>query len=169
MTFAAVVLLFPLVLTIHNMDEYSQQSAFTEAYHSHVPARFRTKRVLGWAAALLSAAAAVLSLLTYAYANAPLRWLLEVSIFALFWNAIGHCALSAIRHTIVPGTRSACVLVLPYSIVAISVLHAGLAIPVRALLGYAVAGAIAVPLTALTFLAMGYGVSRLTARAADEH
>lgn len=161
MTFAAVILLFPLVLAVHNMDEYLQLREFIEAYHSRVPARFRTKRVLGWAAALLAVAAAVLSLLTYAYDSPPLRWILEVSIFALLWNAIGHCALSAIRHSIVPGTRSACVLVLPYSAVAISVMHAGLGISFATLVGYAVIGAAAVPVTAAVFLALGYTVSRL--------
>jgi len=169
MTFEATILLFPLVLFVHNMDEYLQQRAFTEAYHVRLPERFRTRRVLGWSAALLTIAAAVLSLLTYVHESPALRWILEVSIFAMLWNAVGHCALSAVRHSLVPGTRSAGALVLPYSAVAIIGMHTGLGIPFETLLGYAVVGAAAVPLTAATFLALGYSISRLMARAAIGH
>lgn len=161
MTFGAVILLFPVILALHNLDEYVQHREFAGAYLSRLPERLRTRRVLAWSATLLTIAVTVLCLCAYFYESPALLWVSVVAIFALSWNAIGHCALSAVRRSLIPGTRSACFLVLPYSAAAIVLMHADLGIAFQTLLAYAVLGAIAVPLAAIVFLALGFGLSRL--------
>jgi hypothetical protein len=164
MAFGAIILLFPVVLSLHNVEEYLQHGEFAGTYHSRLPERLRTRRVFGSTAILLTIAVAALCLLTYRYEGARLRWICEISMFALLWNALGHCALSAIRRSLVPGARSACALVLPYSAVAVFVMHTSLGLSFRALLGCALLGAVTMPLAALVFLPFGYGLSCVRAR-----
>jgi len=45
MTFAAVNLLFPVVLAIHNFDEYSRCDDFIRAYHPRLGEKLATRRV----------------------------------------------------------------------------------------------------------------------------
>ncbi len=89
---------------------------------------------------------------------------MPVAIFALLLNAISHCALSLKRHRVLPGTWSATLLILPYSLVAITVMRADFGDSYRSLLLLAGLGAIAVPLTIIVFLWLGYGINRLQAR-----
>jgi hypothetical protein len=161
MTLEVVILPFPAVLALHNIDEYLQHGEFAAVHHSRLPERFRTRRVFGWAATLLTVAVAGLCVLMYVYRGPTLRSIAEISIFALFWNAVGHCALSAMRRSMVPGTRSACALVLPYSAAAICLMHVSLGMSFETLLGYAAVGAVTGPLAAIVFLPIGYGISRL--------
>jgi hypothetical protein len=65
---------------------------------------------------------------------------------------------------VLPGTRSAGALVLPYSCIAIFAMHVSLAIPFRTLLEYAGLGAIALPLAAGVFVSMGYAASEARLR-----
>lgn len=164
MTFGAVILLLPLVLSIHNLDEYTHHPEFARWQRSPLPERFATRRVFAWAAMLLTLTVAIVSLLTYRYEYPLLRSIWIVSMFALAWNALGHCALSAARRSLLPGTRSAGALVLPYAGIAIFALHVSLAIPFRTLLEYAGLGALALPLAAGLFASMGYAVSRAVLR-----
>jgi hypothetical protein len=165
MAFGAVILLLPVILSIHNIDEYAQHRGFAHSYQSRLPARFRTRRVFAWSATLLTIAVAALCLLTYVHENPTLQSTAAVAIFALSWNAVGHCTLSAIRRSLLPGTRSAGALVLPYSGAAIFVMHTTLGLSFETLLGYAALGAVVLPLAAMTSLSLGYALSRLTAPA----
>ncbi len=161
MTFAALNLLFPVLLAIHNVEEYSRCDEFIRVYPGRLAQRFTTRRVIRDAATLLTLAVAGISVLAYALRTEILIRISQVAIFALALNAIGHCVVSIKRRRFTPGTFSAITLVLPYSVVAIVMMHVRLGEPVAALVGWAVLGAAALPIAIVLFLAMGYGLSRL--------
>ena len=87
--------------------------------------------------------------------------LCNITIFAVMVNALGHCVLSLKRRTLVPGTLSAALLVLPYSIGAIASMRIDLASSYLSLSFFAACGAVAIPLFTIGFLWLGYGISRL--------
>src|ERR1035438_1224570 len=99
MSFTALNLLFPVVLAIHNLEEYSRYDDFVRAFRARWPAKFRTRPAMRDAAALLTLAVAVLDGLTYFYKGAVLVALSETAIFALMINGIGHCILSLKRRS----------------------------------------------------------------------
>ena len=164
MTFLVLSLLLPVVLAIHNFDEYARYDGFVRIYHSRLPERVTTRRVVRNAAILLTLAVAALGALTYTNRSPFLVALSKVTIFALLVNGIGHCITSLKRRTLVPGTLTAITLVLPYSVIALVVMRTNLGDSGWSLLRYAAFGALAIPLATISFLWLGYGVSRLTTR-----
>jgi hypothetical protein len=104
---------------------------------------------------------AVIAGLAYVHKGGVYVALCNITILAFMENAIGHCVLSLKRRTLVPGTLSAAVLVLPYSIVAIASMRADLASSYSSLLLFAACGAVAMPLFIVGFIWLGYGISRL--------
>jgi hypothetical protein len=75
-------------------------------------------------------------------------------------NAISHCVLSLKRRRILPGTLSAALLVLPYSVVAIMITHSESGDSYSDLALLAALGALTVPLAIALFIGLGYGISR---------
>jgi hypothetical protein len=172
MTFAALNLLFPVVLAAHNADEYRRYEDFVREYHGRLSARLATRNVMRNAAILLPIVAAALAVPTYAWNPTALMTIARIAIFALMLNAIGHCALSVKRRSMLPGTVSAIALVLPYSLVCLFAMRTQLGDSWWFLLRCAALGAIATPITVFLFLWMAYGLSRLTAtkvQAASPH
>lgn len=163
MTFAAFNLLFPVVLAIHNIDEYSRYEDFVRAYHSRLAQRITTRRIVRDAAIMLTLTVAMLAGLTYLYQSAFLMMISKIATFALMLNGVGHCALSLKRRTATPGTLSAAALVLPYSVIAVAIMRTGLGDSYSSLCNYAIYGALTIPLATLSFLWIGYGFTRLTA------
>ena len=165
MTFPTFDLLFPIILAVHNIDEYSRCDDFILAFHPRLSAKLRTRRVIRDAAILLTLAVGMLTALTYIYKSAVLITISKIAIFALLLNGIGHCVLSIKRRTLVPGTLSAVILILPYSAVAITIMHTSLGDSPWSLVGYAIFGALTAPLAILIFLWISYGFFWLTERA----
>lgn len=165
MTFATVNLFFPLVLALHNIDEYSRYDDFASAYHLRLTERFTTRPVVRDAMLLLTIAIAVLDAQAYASRTAVLMRASEIAIFALLLNGFGHCALSLRRHTVIPGTLSAIVLVLPYSGIAITTMRTSLEATVGSLACDAILGAMTMPLAILFSLWTSYGLHRFWAAA----
>ncbi|MGC9292817.1 MAG: HXXEE domain-containing protein [Acidobacteriaceae bacterium] len=163
MTFDALDLLFPIILAIHNIDEYSCYDDFVRAFHPRLAKKLTTRRVIRDAAILLTLAVAVLGALTYVYKGAVLTMISKVAIFALLLNGIGHCVLSIKRRALVPGTLSAVALVLPYSVIAIVIMRTSTGDTFRSLFCYALFGALSIPLAVLSFLWISYGLSQLIA------
>lgn len=164
MTFPTFDLLFPIVLAIHNVDEYRRCDDFIRAFHPSVAPKLTTRRVVRDGAILLTITVAILSVLTYTYNSAALVTISKVAIFALMLNGIGHCILSLKRRTLVPGTLSAVILILPYSAFAIVIMHTRLGDSFWSLLPYMAFGALTAPVAILIFLWVSYGLSRLTQR-----
>lgn len=165
MTFPVLNLLLPVVLAVHNFDEYSRYDEFVRVYQGWLPQRFITRRVLRDALTLLTLAAAMISVLTYFFRTDALISVSRIAIFALMLNAIGHCIQSLNKGRMTPGTPSAIALVLPYSVVAIIVMRSYLGDSVSSLLRFALAGTITIPLAIAIFILSGYGVSRLVNKA----
>src|ERR1700739_4561610 len=159
MDFRAYILLFPLVLALHNLDEYARYEQFVSAYHPRLPARFTTRRVVLIAAAGLTLASALISVLTYLLSDGWLVVSSKLSVLSLFANAVGHCIVSLRRRRLLPGTLSACVLVLPYGLVAL-VLMRNSGASVRELVAYAALGAALVPITVFVFIRFAYLLAR---------
>jgi hypothetical protein len=163
MSFTALNLLFPVVLAIHNFEEYSRYDDFVRAYHARWPAKFRARPVMRDAAVLLTLAVAVLDGLTYFYKGAVLVAISEIAIFALMLNGVAHCILSLKGRSWIPGTLSAVALVLPYSAIAIASMRFRMGESIRSLVVYAVLGGLATPLAIALFLSISYGFSLLKA------
>lgn len=160
-TFPALYLVLPVVLAVHNVDEYRRYDEFVQVYQGRIPARFITRDVLRNALTLLTFIAAVISIVTYFFRTEVLISLSKIAVFALMLNAIGHCIQSLSKRRMTPGTLSAITLVLPYSIVAIMVMRSQLGDSVSSLLEFALLGAITIPLVSGIFIFSGYGLSRI--------
>ena len=84
--------------------------------------------------------------------------------YKLDGNGIGHCVLSLKRRKLAPGTFSAVVLVMPYSLLAIASMRASLGDSLSSLITYAIYGALVIPVSTLSFLWLSYGFVYLAAR-----
>ena len=169
MTFDAFNLLFPVILAIHNIDEYARHDDFFLAHHSRLAKKLTTRRVIRDAAILLTLTVALLDVLTYVCKADVLMTISKISIFALMINGIGHCVLSLRRGTMLPGTLSAATLVLPYSVIAMVVMRTNLGDSSWSLLRFAAFGALAAPLVIIFFLWISYGIFRLVARTGNHN
>jgi hypothetical protein len=149
---------------VHNVDEYAKYDDFVNAYHPRLARKLTSRPVIRHAAILLTVFVALLAGLAYIYKGGIFAAICKVAIFALLLNAIGHCVLSLKRRRILPGTLSAALLIMPYSIVAIVIMRADFGDSYSYLLLLAALGAITVPLTVILFLWLGYGICRLEAR-----
>ncbi len=162
MTLVNFALLFPVVLAIHNIDEYVRYDDFIQAGYPSWLAKKLTRPIVRRAAVLLTLAAAVLVALTYFNRSDVLITISKVAIIALGLNGIGHCLLSLKNRAVLPGTLSAIVLVLPYSAIAVMMMlinsretHPGLfcAMPRS--------GAVVAPIVIGSVLTVSYGFSWL--------
>ena len=163
MALDVLVLLFPLVLAIHNYDEYSRHEEFIRVYHPRVPAELNTRSTFFWAATTLTVFAAAVCWGALFSKNPTLLTFAKASIFALMFNAITHCALYFRRRRLLPGTLSACLLVLPYSLVAVTVMRTQGGDSPANLVWYALLGAVTLPIAIGLFLLIGYGVASVLA------
>jgi hypothetical protein len=116
-------LLFPVVLAIHNIDEYSHYEDFVRAYRLPIARKLATRPVVRNAATPLTLTVGVLDALTYVDKSSALMKVSKMAISAIVLNGIGHCILSVKRRTLAPGALSAVVLVLPYSALSIVVMR----------------------------------------------
>ncbi len=159
--FEWVTMLLPLIAAVHNVDEYARYDDFVRAYHSRFLAKQVSRPAMQNALIAVTLFVSVIAGLAYVHKGGVYVALCNITILAFMENAIGHCVLSLKRHTLVPGTLSAAVLVLPYSIVAVASMRADLARSYSSLLLFAASGAVAMPLFIVGFLWLGYGISRL--------
>lgn len=167
MTFEAFLLLFPIVLAVHNWDEYAQFDEFVNVYHLPLPRKVRTRRVIGLAAISLTLVVAVLSAATYRYKSSGLLTISKVSVCGLMLNGLGHCVLSVRRGKMLPGTWSAVTLTLPYSAFALYLLRTRGGDSAGALLRCAGLGAVAALLAIPAFLSLGYFLARMLGAEGD--
>ncbi len=154
-----VNLLFPVVLAIHNADEFLRYEQFIQVYHSRIAPRFVTRKSIGYAALLITIAATVLSVFTWLYENAILMKMSAIAVFALLLNAAGHVIMSIRRGSLTPGTFTAITLVIPYSLAMIFLLHADLGMSWTTMANLAALGLLAAPLAIVTFIFLGYLMS----------
>lgn len=154
-------MLLPLLVAVHNLDEYARYDDFVCAYHSRFLAKQVSRPAMRNTLVAVTVFVAVIAGLAYIHKGGIYVALCSITILAFMENAIGHCVLSLKRRTLIPGTLSAAVLVLPYSIVAIAAMRADLASSYSSLLLFAACGAAAMPLFIVGFLWLGYGISRL--------
>jgi hypothetical protein len=162
--FEWVTVLLPLLVAVHNADEYARYDDFVRAYHSQFLAKQVSRPALRNTLIAVTLFVTAIAGLAYVHKGGVYVVLCNITIFAFMENAIGHCVLSLKRRTVVPGTVSAAMLVLPYSVVAIASMRADLAASNSSLLLFAACGAVAMPLFTAGFLWLGYGISRLQVR-----
>jgi hypothetical protein len=155
MTFAVFNLLLPIVVAVHSIDEYRGYEDFVRSYPAWLAEKL-TRNVVGWAAILLTLAVTALAVATYFYQNDVLLMASKIAIIGLGLNCIGHCFLSLKRRALVPGTLSGAILVLPYSVIAVSMMLTDLRDSFLDLFGYAAIGAIGTPIAIGAFLWTGY-------------
>lgn len=161
MSFQALNLLFPVILAIHNAEEYLGHDRFAQVFYRRLPRGLSARPVMRNALIALTIAAAALCVATFLRPGRALLAASKIALWALALNGIGHCLLSVRRRTWLPGTVSACALVLPYSAAAIWVLHVSAKDSAMAMGLYAAMGALAGPAAALAFLGMGYGLASM--------
>jgi hypothetical protein len=155
MTFAAINLLFPIVVALHNFEEYRGYADFVRSYPAWLAQKL-TRRVVAWAAILLTLTVSALAVATYFYQNQVWFTISKIAIIGLALNCLGHCVLSITRRKLVPGTLSGAIIVLPYSLIAIMLMRTNLQDSFLALFGYAAIGAIVTPIAIGLFLWLGY-------------
>lgn len=168
MSFRILILLLPLVVGLHNVEEYRRYDEFVRIYFRRgLLARLMSRAVLRYALTFVTLAAIVLCAWTYVSRTEMLLITSRVAIFALGGNAVGHCVLSVIRRSITPGTVSAALVVLPNSVLAVITMRVVLGDSLIALVSYACLGAVTVPLAVIASILVGCGISRLAASVAS--
>jgi hypothetical protein len=164
LSFRALYLLFPLVLTLHNLDEFRDSRSRSPP---PIPLRWlprhSQREVMRLAMILLTLASVGVAVCNY-LGRDSIAMVAELSVFALLFNAVVHLSISLRARSFTPGTRSALILVLPYCVVTIVALHQDAGRSAEALLPLALAGLIALPLTIILTLAVSLGLYQLIAR-----
>ena len=161
MTFRTLNLCFPLVLAVHNAEEYFQADAFGAVWLESAMQKRVTRRILRNAMLLLTASAALTSIATFLSRDKRLLILSRAATFALLLNALGHGAASLVRRRWLPGSVSAVWLILPYSAAAIAAMRVSRGELPRFLFRSAVLGAVTLPLATGGFLAISFGLARV--------
>jgi L-asparagine transporter-like permease len=164
MSFPALYLLFPVVLAIHNLDEYFASRHRTQQSRPSWLMRYYQSEVARLAMMLLTVASVVVAVLNYVERDGKLNTVAELSVFALLFNAIGHVIVSLKARSFTPGTRSALIFVLPYSVLAIAAIRRGSGFSVTALWPVAIAGLVALPVAILVALAVARGLQSIARR-----
>ncbi len=154
-------LLYPVVLGLHNAEEYCRFDEFAGIYMEHLPERLKTRAVIRNAAVLMTCAAAALSFGASTGKSRALAGMLKTAILASAVNAVGHGFLSIRYKRWVPGTASALMLILPYALAVVAMLRIRRENSVASLLRLTLAGALAIPAASVFFLTAGYGMSQL--------
>ena len=158
MTFQTLALCFPIVLALHNADEYRHNPSFLQIHAPWLPARWIGPRNVRAAMVLLTLTAVALAVWNFIARTLALQMATEIAIAALALNAIGHCALSLLRKSLLPGTLSALLLVLPYSI-AVGYILRSRGESKQHLAEALLLGAIGLPLVTVLFLWLGHVTS----------
>ena len=161
MTFRTLNLCFPLVLAIHNAEEYLHYDALMTVLPAASLRKRVTRRILRDALLLLTASAAFASAATYVSEDKRLLTLSRAATFALLLNGLGHGAASLVRRRWQPGTFSAVLLILPYSAAAIAAMRVPQEDMPRFLIRSSVLGAVTLPLATAGFLSISFGVARV--------
>jgi hypothetical protein len=154
----------PVVLAIHNVDEYMRFDDFVKAFHGRLGPRILNRQVVFSAATLLTLAVAVLCALTFIYRTPVLYFVSQAAIFAILLNAIGHCVLSVKRRSRTPGTVSAICFVIPYCSWAVLLMTTGLGQSRREILLAALLGAAGMAPVIYLFLMLGLIFARIVPR-----
>ena len=155
---------FPVILGIHNAEEYLRYDDFVHVHRGRVAARLLARPVIRNAGVLLTLAAAVLCVLTWLRGSALLIDAFLVAMFALTLNALGYVVMTIRQRAMTPGTASAVGLVLPYSLWVITVFRASTGVPWTSLLGMAGLGLLLIPASVAVFLLLGYSAMLLEQR-----
>ena len=158
MNILRLCVLFPLVLAVHNADEFRQYEEFVRVYHGRLAKRFVTKPVVQTAAILLTCAGVLLGVLTAVYRTPVLVDASFVASLALMLNACSHVVVSLKARTLTPGTLSALLIVLPYGALLLYVAR----LPWEAVLRFAALGLFVAPAAVVLFLFLGYSVTLLS-------
>ena len=156
-----IVLLFPVVFAVHNAEEYVRLDAFLLVYCSRLPVSLRKPSVVLSANVMLVAAAMLLSALTCLLASQRLVYWVNVSIYALLLNAVGHGIVSMKRGEMTPGTWSAVLMVVPYSVASLLRIQSYLRPTLRTLTELSLMGAVAGPAAIFLMLGLSYFLIRL--------
>ena len=163
-SFRALYLAYPIVLGVHNWDEWIEAKRLRASSHPWSPSRYFGSDIARFAMISLVLASAALALLNYIVSSDGLATLAELSVFALFFNAIGHVLISMTARTRTPGTRSAALLLLPYSTAAIAGAVQGSGRQLLGLWRLALAGLVVLPVGIVIALAIATAARGLIAR-----
>ena len=164
MSIETLGLFFPLILGIHNAEEYLRYHDFVRPHHRRIPGRFLSRPVIRNAAVFLTLVAAVVCVLAWLRGTELLSRVVVASTVALALNALGHVGMTMMQRTVMPGTVSAVALVLPYSVCVIVMFRASTEASWASLLGMAGLGLLLIPASVAVFLLLGYAAMLLEQR-----
>jgi hypothetical protein len=157
-----IALLLPVVLAVHNAEEFAQYDRFARTFQGRIPSVLTTRKVSGGAMLLVTVAAAALAGAAHCTESEPARAAVKVAVFAIAWNALGHGVLSLRERAVLPGTVTALLVVLPYGVLAVHAMREQDGDSARRLLFFALTGAVALPTVVLAAAALSYGALRVT-------
>ena len=158
MSFRAINLFFPVVLAIHNVEEYAGFDEFARSYQCSPIEKIMTRPVMRGALLMLTAGAAVNSAATFKADRGMPCVLSRVGTFSLLFNAVGHCLLCFVRRRSAPGTVSSILVILPYSALAVAAMLTPRKKRRSFLVRYAVLGAISLPVITISSLIVSYAL-----------
>ena len=152
-------LLSPVVLALHNAEEFARYEEFTRVFPLRLVSEFGSRDVVRNALGLSVTGVGALSGLAFVWPGSFAARAARVTVFALFWNSVGHCVLSLKGRAWTPGSFSAVFLVLPYSAICIGLMRRESEASIRRFGLYALLGFVAGPVAIALFLSVGYWVS----------
>ncbi len=164
MNFDLIMLLYPAILAIHNIDEIRGYEKFSSAFHQRLDPRLKNRQVFGTAAWVVTSMAVFLAIANYLYPISTLQLIAESAIFALLINVVAHCAMSLATRSLVPGTATALFVVTPYSALALIAMRSDFIRGNGALFRYAGLGAVILAVATIVSLLVAYAIVALRRR-----
>lgn len=114
---AALGLLIPVILTVHNAEEYFAFKVFKRFYLKFLNKKLQNRTVFLYAICILTLFASVICISNYFLKSKSTQLLTTIVVISLLLNGIQHCISSLRAREFLPGTFSSLLLLIPYSLI----------------------------------------------------
>lgn len=109
-------LLLPVILILHNAEEYWSFEEFKKTHLRFIKEKFRQRKIFLYALVILTTCASGICISNYFVGGRTFQFVTTIIVLSLFLNGIQHCISSLWARKILPGTISAAFLLIPYPI-----------------------------------------------------
>lgn len=106
----------PIIFILHNIEEYLCFDKFKETFYKYIGKQFQHRNIFLFAIIMLSLIALTIVILNYNYHNKILHSFTIILFLAIFINGLQHCIGSLLLKKLLPGTLTAAILIIPFSI-----------------------------------------------------
>lgn len=106
----------PLIFILHNIEEFLCFDKFKDTFYKYIGKQFQHRNIFLYAIIILSLIVVITVILNQIYANNIVHSLTIIIFLAVFINGLQHCLGSIYFRQLLPGTLTAFILIIPFSI-----------------------------------------------------